>query len=312
MVGFVGVLSGSADGCVPVVSGIGVHAGCFDRRKYAVLPAGGLFPDARVFPWSASTARGLDGMQLHHRLTSSRLVLLLQQWTHADPGQMRPDVAEHLGQWLGAVDAVRLNGALHSIESFPVKVQQPVPGGLGRALDDACQGLQVELDGLIVARAPAARAPRGRGGSTPVEAPDPEAEADVAAHGQRYQGLQKQMEARLGTVRAQMRQWLAQGSPALRQLAALDAVMEQMLAAREQKLWALLPGCLEGRMGHWRRLHAQQLEASGQDDVPQQWRQPGGWLVPFEQDVRALWQAEVQVRLQPIMGLRDAARNENR
>ena len=40
--------------------------------------------------------------------------------------------------------------------------------------------------------------------------------------------------------------------------------------------------------------------------------QPGGWLFAFEQDVRALWQAEVQVRLQPIMGLLEAARNENR
>jgi hypothetical protein len=240
------------------------------------------------------------------------LVLLLQQWQPAEGGQARPDVAERLGQWLSAVDAVRLNGALHAIESYPAQAQQPVQAVDWHAMDDACQGLQAGLNDLIVSRAAPARAPRGRGGSVPVEAFDPAAEVDFATHCQRYLGLQKQLETQLGTVRAQVRQWLAQGSPTMRQLAALDAVVEQMLTGREQKLWAQLPGFLEGRFAHWRGLHAQRLEALGCEDEPQQWRQPGGWLCAFEQDVRALWQAEVQVRLQPIIGLREAARNENR
>ena len=251
-------------------------------------------------------------MHLHHRLTRSPLVLLLQQWQPTQGEAVRADMAERLGQWLGAVGAVRLNGALHSIESYPGEARHAVPAVDWRAMDDACQGVQAELNALIVARLAPARAPRGRGGSGPVETLDPAAEADFATHSQRYLGQQKQMEARLSALRAQMRQWLAQGSPALRQLAALDAVVEQMLGAREQKLWAQLPGFLEGRLAHWRGLHAQRLAALGQEDAPQQWRQPGGWLFAFEQDVRALWQAEVQVRLQPIMGLREAAHNENR
>ena len=251
-------------------------------------------------------------MSLQHRLTRSPLVLLLQQWQPADGAQVRPDVAERLGQWLGAVDAVRLNGALHSIEAYPAQASQPGQVVDWRAMEEACRGVQAELNAQIVARPTPARAPRGRGGMAAVEAIDPEAEADFATHCQRYLGQQKQMENRLSALRAQMRQWLSKGSPALRQLAALDAVLEQMLGAREQKLWAQLPGCLEGRLAHWRGLHAQRLEALGQEDAPQQWRQPGGWLFAFEQDVRALWQAEVQVRLQPIMGLLEAARNENR
>ena len=251
-------------------------------------------------------------MSLQHRLTRSPLVLLLQQWQPADGAQARPDVAERLGQWLGAVDAVRLNGALHSIEAYPAQASQPGQVVDWRAMEEACRGVQAELNEQIVARPTPARAPRGRGGMAAVEAIDPEAEADFATHCQRYLGQQKQMENRLSTLRAQMRQWLSKGSPGLRQLAALDAVLEQMLGVREQKLWAQLPGCLEGRLVHWRGLHAQRLEALGQEDAPQQWRQPGGWLFAFEQDVRALWQAEVQVRLQPIMGLLEAAHNENR
>ena len=276
-------------------------------------PPGTYFPVPGRSGRSASAARGLQGMQLHHRLTRSRLVLLLQHWQPATGEQARPDVPERLGQWLSAVGAIRLNGALHSIESYSAQALSPGGAVDVRAMEDALVRVQAELTGLIAPRTQSAPVPaRGRGGKAAASVIDPLAEADFATHCQRYLGLQKQMETRLGTVREQMRQWLAQGSPTLRKLAALDAVMEQMLAVREQKLWAQLPGCLEGRLVHWRGLHGQRLEASGQQDDPQQWRQPGGWLDAFEQDVRALWMAEMQVRLQPIMGLLEAARNENR
>ena len=118
------------------------------------------------------------------------------------------------------------------------------------------------------------------------------------------------MEVKLAALRAQMRQWLSRSTPALRQLAALDGVMEQMLGTREQRLWALLPGYLERRLAHRLQQHQQALQTSGQDDAPQRWRQPGGLLWTFEQDLQALLLAEMQVRLQPIVGLLEATHNE--
>ncbi len=118
------------------------------------------------------------------------------------------------------------------------------------------------------------------------------------------------MDVKLAALRAQMRQWLSRSTPALRQLAALDGVMEQMLGTREQRLWALLPGYLERRLAHRLQQHQQALQTSGQDDAPQRWRQPGGLLWTFEQDLQALLLAEMQVRLQPIVGLLEAAHNE--
>ena len=61
------------------------------------------------------------------------------------------------------------------------------------------------------------------------------------------------MDTRLLALRAQVRHAIAKGRPALRQLAALDAVMEQMLGAREQRLWASLPSHLERRLAHRHR-----------------------------------------------------------
>ena len=144
-----------------------------------------------------------------------------------------------------------------------------------------------------------------------VEAIDPEAEADFATHCQRYLGQQKQMENRLSTLRAQMRQWLSKGSPALRQLAALDAAMEQVVGPQAQRLWASLPGWLEKRHKQLLGAHLQRMETIGAEAAPPV-HAIQDWQAPFEQDLRALFVAEMHARLQPIMGLLEAARNDDR
>ena len=54
------------------------------------------------------------------------------------------------------------------------------------------------------------------------------------------------------------------------------------------------------------------LAASGGVDDPARWKQPGGWLHAFERDLQALLQAEIDVRLQPVMGLLEAAQHKNK
>ncbi len=252
------------------------------------------------------------GMYLHQRLDSSRLVVLLAQWTRAERAAARQDVAEQLGQWLSVVDAVELNGSLRSIETH---VPQPATGDGAaidtQALEELLHKTKADLTRLATAPARPARPLRERADNTPVEQPDPQAQADFSAHGPRYAEQQKQLDARLGALRSQVRAALLKGSAPLQQLAALDGVMEQMLGAREQRLWASLPGHLERRFVQLRKAHQARVQASGLADDPLRWRQPGGWLAGFEQDLQALLLAEMQVRLQPIMGLLEAARNEN-
>lgn len=253
-------------------------------------------------------------MSLHHSsssLNSTRLVALLQQWNEAERARAQPfDTAEQLGHWLGTVGAVKLSRALHAIESLPVA--QPGLGGMPDAhlLDKAFQSTRAEVMDLIRAPATPLRPVRDRADNTPIAEPDPSAGADFAALAPRYLALQKQMEIKLNGLRTQIRACLSRGSHTLRQLAALDAVMEQLLGEREQRLWTLLPTQLEKRLAARRSEHEQALERSGQADEPQRWRKAGGWLWAFEQDLQALLLAEMQVRLQPIMGLLEAAHNE--
>lgn len=251
-------------------------------------------------------------MYQHHRLHQSRLVRLLQQWTPGQSAPVRLDMAEHLSQWLSTVDAVKLGRWLHLLEtSAPAPAGRPGLPDVG-GLQASLQAARAELTALADAPTVRARPARERADNTPIAGPDPEAEADFAGHAARYLALQKQLEARVAVLRAEMRQRLAAGPAVLRRVAALDAVMEQMLAAREQRLWASLLGHLERRMAHRRLCHEQQLEATGQADDPQRWRAPGGWLLAFEQDLRALWQAELAVRLEPLVGLLEAAQGQTR
>ncbi len=263
-------------------------------------------------------------MYLHHRLNSSRLVVLLQQWTRAECARSgaslgasasAPDVAQELSQWLGTVESVQLSRALHAIEASPAAQGTAIATAASPALDlAALQGLvdkaAADLTALFTAAAQPPRPARARADNTPIDAPDPWLAADFAAHGPRYLELQKQIDTRLMALRLQVRRRVAKGSRALRQLAALDAVVEQMQSAREQRLWSTLPMHLERRFTHLQAMHQQSLLATGQVDDPTRWRKPGGWLWTFERDLQTLLVAEMQVRLQPVMGLLDAARNE--
>jgi hypothetical protein len=120
------------------------------------------------------------------------------------------------------------------------------------------------------------------------------------------------MEQLTGALRDHRRQSVARVSPRLRQLAALDASFEQLLAPREHALLPAAIGLLERRFHQLRVAHRQAREATGQSDDPARWREPGGWLATFAQDWRNALLAELELRLQPSVGLAEALRDEPR
>jgi hypothetical protein len=232
---------------------------------------------------------------LQYRINRSALVVLLEQWERDMPAPQRHDVAERLSQWLGAMDAVRLNAALHAIEAHAASAN----GGVKKLDQDVLhvryeQGLG-ELQTLVASISAPEPAPRGRAARLAV-LPVQAVEAPVfAAQQKRYLLVQQQLAGKVAQLRARIRQALAKGSRQLQQLVALDEVMEQMLGVQEQKLWAGLMVFLERRW-QYQSAKAAALPAVG--------------LRAFEQDMQALLGAEMQVRLQPVAGLVEAAKNE--
>jgi hypothetical protein len=223
------------------------------------------------------------------RYTSSALARQLTRLTGAQAPESRQPFAEALSQWLGWTDAISLSAALNTApaagKTAPPSARSAAEGverikaGLARAIADAC-----------AAPGPAARTSR-----RPPE-PAPEAPTDYGHYRQRYLATQQAMEERIESLRQRLRTQLAAASPDGARLAAVDAVMEQVLAQREQLLLhAISTQRLEKRFDS--------LKPPG-DDVA-----AGLWLDTFRQDMHAVLLAELDTRMQPVEGLLAALRS---
>lgn len=208
-------------------------------------------------------------------MSRPKLVRLLGHWFPVeDSDTSRQDFAQRLGQWLNAFDAVRLDGALHVIRKFAPQPPQTPQAATVAMLDEALRSVRVALLAL-----------------------SPAFPVDEAAKGfdscrQRYLDCQRQMELKIAPLRAQVRQVLAQSSTRLKQLAALDAVLEHVLEGSARRLMATVPTLLERRFEHL--CSTQQAHT-------------------FGQEFQAVLQAEIDMRLQPVMGLLEALhKHENR
>ncbi|CAN5893731.1 hypothetical protein BH11PSE8_BH11PSE8_32570 [soil metagenome] len=138
----------------------------------------------------------------------------------------------------------------------------------------------------------------------------PDNSRDFTPHRRRYVTRQQAMEASIAPLRARLRTTLAARSPAMARLAAMDAVMEQLLGAREHHLLASVPGLLEK---HFERLAPADGPGSADGATHDNVQVPdptGEWLVAFNQDMQAVLTAELDIRMQPVEGLLAALRSE--
>jgi len=119
------------------------------------------------------------------------------------------------------------------------------------------------------------------------------------------------MESSLETLRTQVRATVAHASAALHQLALLDAAYAQALREREARLLASLPAKMEIRFMQLASAAQAQPEADTFADTaastPPAARLPKpDWLLQFESELQQALLAELDLRLQPVLGLADA------
>ena len=214
---------------------------------------------------------------------SSTLVRLLGEWAPVDAQASGMDFAERLGLWLNAFDAIGLQAAHQSIRA----IRSAAPGTpldarsrRGQTVDEDFQQVRSTLAHAIARDL------------APLEGAAQTEKTSYAPYRQRHLELQRQMEQMITPLRDHVRQALLPVSAPLRQLAALDAVLEQMLATREQTLLPAVTALLERRF-------VQLRDANSED-----------WLQTFENDWRQALRAELDLRLEPVAGLIEALSNE--
>jgi hypothetical protein len=208
--------------------------------------------------------------------------------------------AERLAQWLDLTAAIALSGTLHAKAGSALEASPRADDGLEAQLASVRGALaeSITADGVL------------KPGKVRIKLPAPTAAADFAPYRRYYSAHQRDMEAGIGPLRASVRVALAKRSPALRQLAELDAVLDKVMSERERNLLATVPQLIEKRFEQLRAAHRQALTAAQQADDPAQWMLPGGWLARFCQDMQGVLLAELEVRLQAVMGMVEAFSNE--
>ena len=213
--------------------------------------------------------------------------------------------AEKLGLWVSFTDAI----ALSAVHNQTLPLVQVAPARKHTAaqatIADEVAKTRASLVNLITQRGTLA------GGKAHIQLPDPPDTTAVGAaayepYRRFYTAHQREMEASLGPLRAKVRGVLASQNQALQQLAALDAALESILCERESKLLTKVASLLQKRFMFLLRTHQQALQARGQADEPTLWMKNGAWLARFCHELQTVLLAELDLRLQPTLGLLEA------
>jgi hypothetical protein len=243
---------------------------------------------------------------------SSKLIRCLADLDVLDTAESGNAFAEKLGQWIHFTDAIALSGVHGDSVAAPSKA----PPKAGQ--NSACVAAGVELERVqtfLVNSITKGCSPNP--GNTLIKLPEPILELPLniatayAPYRRFYEAYQRDMEASIQPLRANVRAAVAKASPRLRKLADLDATLGKILRDRESKLLAKVPALLKKRFEQLFKAHQQRLADTRQADDPAGWMKAGGWLARFCKDLQMLLLAEVELRLQPTMGLIEAFKQDS-
>ena len=212
-------------------------------------------------------------------ISSSALIGLLTRLTAAKVPESSQSISERLSQWLGWTDAISLSSVLGATNKKAPSASMAAPSAeeaeVTRVRETLLKILADEGGALRTA-------------------------TDFSPYRRRYVSRQQTMETAIAPLRTRLQAALVARSPALAQLAAVDAVMAQALGAHEVRVLATIPTLLEKHFTRLRRAQADQIDPDVLPDL---------WLDGFIDDMQSVLFAELDIRLQPIEGLLEALRS---
>jgi hypothetical protein len=214
-----------------------------------------------------------------------------------DPGSAPRDVGGRLGDWLSVRHAIQLHQLLDQTHfehgTSTVQTGNPMRAELDQMLGDLRAAILQDrfAKGLWRNPMPAAMILH------------PLVWDELWEPYRRYlSDHQKQMGLWLGRWRRKARSALVAAGGELQMLARMDAVCDDALHEKETRLLSTL----SLRMGqHLARLVAKHLPTDGADTGQRSASSPV-WLRDFETDLRAGLLAELELRIQPLLGLVEA------
>jgi hypothetical protein len=244
-------------------------------------------------------------------LKGPRLVRFLSDLALADGEVSHQHFSERLGRLIDLPDSIalsRVHGQLVTMTSAP----GPATSAAVPTESIVAEFLKVRttlVETIVDSFTPGAGAswlsfPRVTA-STPAE--------EMASY-KRYQmfyvNQQREIALGINKLRADVRLAVCGRSARLARLVVLDTGLDEALSAPAQNLFAEVPRLLGKRFEDLYQRHQETIVDRETDDDRQLWSQPGGWLAQFAGEMQEALLAELEARLQPVLGLMEALKEE--
>jgi hypothetical protein len=121
-----------------------------------------------------------------------------------------------------------------------------------------------------------------------------------------YINRQNNLNIKVQHLRSDIRNAISGFSPALAQLARIDKALDESISDASREIFAVVPKLLEKRFSHLLDIHRPGFPEKPEVTDLEQWMQTGGWISAFCMEMRELLFAELEVRLEPVVGMIDA------
>ena len=240
---------------------------------------------------------------------SSKLIRFLTDLSIVDAAESKQAFAERLGEWLDFADAITLHAAHNASASNSSAAYSGKPSVANNSVEEEFARTRTVLVNSITTSC----SPDGGEARIKVPTPKPGTAIETAVAYEPYHRFylahQGEMELGVRSLRSNVRQALSRASATLGHLAALDAALDKILGVRERQLLSTVPLLLEKRFEQLLKAHQQRLADTPQPDDPGLWMQPGRWLAGFCRELQGVLLAELDLRLQPTVGLIEAFSN---
>lgn len=243
---------------------------------------------------------------------SSDLIRTLDELAVMNIDEPDGDFAEKLGQWIDFADAITLCAVHNACTAIPPGMKSGAQPFARAAIAQDFDRMRVVLENSIkVSCSPNA-------GQTRLALPIPKLGTPIedASAYEPYRRFhlahQRDMELSVRLLRANVREQIAKVSSRLKQLADFDATLDGILRERENKLLSTVALRLKMRFDQLLKAHQQTLASAQQEDSPDLRMKAESWLTRFCSELETVLLAELDLRLQPTVGLIEAFNHENR
>lgn len=241
---------------------------------------------------------------------SSKLIRCLADLTIVDAVEPGAAFAEKLGLWIHFTDAITLsavhNDGIASHSMMKSEAQSVAGAAAGTAAEHEFNRIQASLTNSILKSC----SPGVSKSHIRLPIPNLELPLDIGTaytpYRRFYDAHQHDMELTIQPLRVNVRLAVANASPTLTKLADLDAALEKILRDRERQLLSKVPVLLKKRFEYLFKAHQQVMADTQQADNPASWPKAGGWLNRFCDELQMVLLAELDLRLQPTVGLIEA------